>query len=63
MAGVPEDTVTLTLVLGHVGVAELNEIISDGGGEHGGHARGAGDLFGVGGVDTDGRTGSHSIKR
>ena len=37
VAGVPEDTATLTSVLGHVGVAELNDIISDGGREDSWH--------------------------
>lgn len=59
VASVPEDTVTLSSVLGHVGVAELDEIISDGGGENGGHAGGTRHLFGIGGVHTDGGTGSH----
>ena len=53
------DGVTLSSVLGHVGVAELDEIISDGGREDGGHGGGAGDAGAVGGVHTDGRTGSH----
>ena len=37
VAGVPEDTATLTSILGHVGVAELNDIISDGGRKDGWH--------------------------
>ena len=53
------DGVTLSSVLGHVGVAELDEIVSDGGREDGGHGGGAGDAGAVGGVHTDGRTGSH----
>ena len=36
-----EDTVGLTSVLGHVGVDELDGIVTDGGGENSGH----GDLF------------------
>ena len=60
-----EDGVTLSSVLGHVGVAELDEIISDGGGEHGGHVQSLSDgsiLGGVSGVDRDGGTGNHLLK-
>jgi len=32
-----EDSVSLTLVLAHVGVDERHDIVTDGGGEHGGH--------------------------
>ena len=38
-----ENTVSLTSVLSHVGVAEGNDIISDGGRENGGHSGGSGD--------------------
>jgi len=37
VASMPVDGVTLSAVLGHVGVAELDNIITDGGSEHGGH--------------------------
>ena len=51
-----EHTVGLSLVLGHVGVDESNDIVTDGGGEHGGHGGFTGNLgdFVVGfeGVDT-----------
>lgn len=59
VAGVPVDGVTLSSVLGHVGVAELNEIISDRGSEDSGHVGRAGNLVGVVGVNADGGTGSH----
>ena len=59
VASVPVDGVTLSAVLGHVGVAELNEIVTDGGGEHGGHVDGAGDAVVLVGVNAHGRTGSH----
>ena len=61
VSSVPEDGVTLSSVLSHVGVAELDEIISDGGGEDGGHVGGSSNSLGVGGVDADGRTGSHCL--
>lgn len=61
VTSVPEDGMTLSSVLSHVGVAELDEIISDGCGEHGGHVGGSGNGTGVGGVDTDGRTGGHCL--
>jgi hypothetical protein len=37
VASLPEDTLSLASVLGHVGVDELNGIVSDGGSENGGH--------------------------
>lgn len=61
VAGVPEDTATLSSVLGHVGVAELNDIISDGSSEDGGHLAGASDLLRLGSVHANSRTGSHSV--
>jgi len=39
VTSVPENGVTLSSVLSHVGVAELDEIVSDGSGEDGGHLR------------------------
>jgi len=57
----PVDGVSLSSVLVHVGVAELNDIISDRGGENGGHGALSSDRLGVGGIDTDGRTGSHCV--
>merc|ERR1719464_2298385 len=62
VTGVPEDGMSLSSVLGHVGVAELDEIISDGSGEDGGHVGGASNSLGIGGVHADGRTGSHNCK-
>jgi hypothetical protein len=37
VTSVPENGMTLSSILGHVGVAELNDIISDGGSENGWH--------------------------
>ena len=37
VTSLPEETVSLTSVLGHVGVDKLDGIISDGGSEDGGH--------------------------
>jgi hypothetical protein len=37
VTGLPEETVSLSSVLGHVGVNELDGVISDGGSEDGGH--------------------------
>ena len=54
------DSMTLSSVFGHVGVAELDEIVSDGGSEHSGHVDGADDFIGIVGVNADGWTGSHS---
>ena len=62
VTGVPEDGMSLSSVLGHVGVAELDEIISDGSSEDGRHVGGASNLLSVGGVHADGRTGSHLLK-
>jgi len=61
VASLEVDSVSLSSVLGHVAVAELDEIVSDGSGEDGGHGGGADDLFGIVGVDADGGTGSHSV--
>eukprot|EP00490_Sorites_sp_Unknown_P021286 CAMPEP_0114676722 /NCGR_PEP_ID=MMETSP0191-20121206/49612_1 /TAXON_ID=126664 /ORGANISM="Sorites sp." /LENGTH=48 /DNA_ID= /DNA_START= /DNA_END= /DNA_ORIENTATION= len=35
---------SLSSVLGHVGVDEVHNVLTDGGGEHGGHSEGAGGL-------------------
>jgi len=59
VTGVPVDSMSLSSVLGHVGVAELDEIISDGGREDGGHVGGSSNRLGVGSVHADGRTGCH----
>ena len=63
VASVPEDGMSLSSVLGHVGVAELDDIISDGGREDGGHSGGSGNSLSVGSVHADGRTGSHYCKK
>lgn len=55
VAGMPEDGATLASVLSHVGVAELDEIVSDGSSEDSGHAGRAGNLITIGRVDADGR--------
>ena len=57
-----EDGVTLSSVLSHVGVAELDEIVSDGGGEDGGHGGRSSNLLGSGSIDADGGTGNHLLK-
>lgn len=59
-----EDSMSLSSVLGHVGVAERDDIVTDGGGHDGGHGSGSGNgsngvLVGVGVPDGDGRTGGH----
>ena len=63
VASVPVDSMSLSSVLGHVGVAELDEIISDGGREDGGHVSGTGNSLGISSVHTDGRTGSHFCEK
>ena len=63
VASLPVDTVGLSSVQSHVGVAELNEIVSDWSAEHGGHGGGAIDVgFRCGIVDADSWTGSHIDK-
>ena len=60
VTGKSVDTVGLSSVLGHVGVDELDDVITDGGGEDGGHGH-RGDDFGGGfvRVHTDDGTGGH----
>ena len=63
MSSLPVDTVSLSSVKSHVGVAELDKIISDWSAEDGGHGGGAinvGFRFGI--VDADSWTGSHIDK-
>ena len=59
VTSVPEDSMSLSSVLGHVGVAELDEIVSDRSREDGGHVGGSSNSLSVGSVHADGRTGSH----
>jgi hypothetical protein len=54
------DTMGLTLVLGHVHVAELNDIVTDGSGEDIGHLNLSGDSA-VFGVDGHERAGGHFV--
>lgn len=48
-----EDSMSLSSVLVHVGVNELDDIVSDGGGEDGGHGDGAGNFGAILGVYAD----------
>jgi len=59
-----EDSMSLSSVLSHVGVAERDDIVTDGGTEDGGHGFGSGDgSFFVGArVDGNGRTGGHIVR-
>ena len=61
VASVPVDGATLASVLAHVGVAELDEIVSDGSREDGGHVNGSGHGTILSRVCTDGRTRSHTV--
>ncbi len=61
VASVPVDGMTLSSVFGHVGVAELDEVVSDGGREDSGHGAGASNGTRLRGVSADGRTGSHTV--
>ena len=60
-----EHTVSLTTVLAHVGVDERHNIVTDGGGEHGGHggfSRNLGDfVVAIEGVDTANWAGGHLV--
>lgn len=60
-----EDTVSLTLVLAHVGVDESHDIVTDGGGENGGHSCFTGNLgdfaVAIEGVDTANWAGGHLV--
>ena len=57
-----EDSMSLSSVLGHVGVAERDDIVTDGGAEDGGHRglSGNGSLGFAGRVNGDGGSGGHS---
>lgn len=63
MTSLEEDSMSLSSVLGHVGVDELNDIVSDGSGEDGRHGDAVDDfrlvLFGV---NTDNGSGGHLIR-
>ena len=55
----PENTMSLSSVLVHVGMNELNDVVSDGSGEDSGHGDGVGN-FGAGlSVNTDNGSGGH----
>ena len=60
LSSLVEDGVSLSSVLGHVGVDEMNDVLSDGGREHGGEGQGTGGLVVVG-VDGNDGSGSHAI--
>ena len=62
MSSLPVDTVSLSSVESHVGVAELNEIISDWCAEYGWHIGGTGNFVGLGIVDAYSWTGSHFVE-
>ena len=53
VSGSPVDSVGLSSVLSHVAVAELNEIISDWGGEDGWHGNAILDITAATGVDAN----------
>lgn len=56
-----EDSMSLSSVLVHVGVNERNDIVSDGGGEDGGHGDGAGNFGAILGVNADNGSRGHLI--
>ena len=56
-----EDSMSLSSVLVHVGVNELDDIVSDGGGEDGGHGEGAGIFGAILGVNADNGSCGHLI--
>lgn len=58
LAGLVEDGVGLSSVLGHVRVHEVDDVLSDGGRENSGQGQGAGSLVVVS-VDGYGGSGSH----
>jgi len=60
VALLPENSMSLSSVLGHVGVDELHNIVSDGGSEHGWHNNLLEDVSGrVLRVNANARAGSH----
>lgn len=61
MSSMPENSVSLSSVLGHVGVAELDKVISDWSSEDSWHWGAILDSVGVAGIDAHSWTGSHLL--
>jgi hypothetical protein len=60
-ASLPENSMSLSSVLVHVGVNELNNIVSDGSSEDGGHGDGVGNFGASLLVNADNGSGGHLI--